>query len=123
MQSICEVDQQSGEVHFVSGKVPMSILIGKGWQSHVKGGKPSGAYLSKGFTKYAFQVRSYAVIFYIQTWNILWIYRGSSILKILLYSSANHAGATLKRLIAMIYATNSGFLGRRNTSLTLFTSV
>ena len=66
MQSICEVDQQSGEVHFVSGKVSMSILIRKGWQSHVKGGKPSGAYLSKGFTKYAFQVRSYAVICHVQ---------------------------------------------------------
>jgi hypothetical protein len=60
MQTICEVDQQSGELHFIGNKVPMSILIGKGWQSHVKGGKPSGAYLSKGFTKYAFRVRFYA---------------------------------------------------------------
>jgi len=62
MQTICKVDQQSGEVHFISGKVPMSILIGKGWQSHIKGGKPIDVYLSKGFTKFAFQVRSYAVI-------------------------------------------------------------
>ena len=52
IQTICEVDQQSGELHFIGKKEPMSILIGKGWQSLVKGGKPSGAYLSKGFTKY-----------------------------------------------------------------------
>ena len=58
IQTICEVDQQSGELHFISSKDPMSILIGKGWQSHIKGGKPSGTYLSKGFTKFAFRVRS-----------------------------------------------------------------
>ena len=72
IQIICEVDQQSGELHFIGSKDPMSILIGKGWQSLVKGGKPSGAYLSKGFTKYAFRVRSYTIICY-KKLDILWI--------------------------------------------------
>lgn len=56
IQTICEVDQLSGELHFIGSTEPRSVLIGKGWQSQVKGGKSSGAYLSKGFTKYAFRV-------------------------------------------------------------------
>ena len=43
IQTICKVDRQSGELHFIGSKETMSVLIGKGWQSHVKGGKPSGA--------------------------------------------------------------------------------
>ena len=56
IQTICEVDSESGECRFIKGSLPITILIGQGWQKHIKGGKAQGAYISKGFTKFAFRV-------------------------------------------------------------------
>ena len=54
-QTTCETNE-SGTPCFVQSGDIKTILIGQGWYSHVKGGKPAGAYLSKGFTKFAFRV-------------------------------------------------------------------
>ncbi|KAH9991685.1 hypothetical protein BJV77DRAFT_513913 [Russula vinacea] len=56
LQTKCETNA-SGVACFVQSGDAKTILIGQNWQSHVKGGKPAGAYLSKGFTKYAFRGR------------------------------------------------------------------
>jgi hypothetical protein len=61
MQTTCETNA-SGVAFFVESGDTKTILIGQNWQSHVKGGKPAGAYLSKGFTKYAFRVSSFSAI-------------------------------------------------------------
>ena len=51
----CDVDQ-TGVVCLIQADTAETILIGEDWQSHIKVAKPSGAYLSKGFMKYAFKV-------------------------------------------------------------------
>ena len=51
----CDVSM-SGAPCFIRSNTSKTILIGQDWQSHVKGGKRVGAYLSKGFTKVAFKV-------------------------------------------------------------------
>ncbi|KAF9461876.1 hypothetical protein BDZ94DRAFT_1310227 [Collybia nuda] len=54
-QTLCNVDPISGVVSLVQSNSIKSILVGQGWQSHIKEGKPAGAYISKGFSKYAFK--------------------------------------------------------------------
>jgi hypothetical protein len=51
----CDVDQ-TGVVCLIQADTPEMILICQDWQSHIKAGKPNGAYLSKGFMEYAFKV-------------------------------------------------------------------
>jgi len=55
LSTMCEVNS-FGVPCFIKTDTAKTILIGQNWQSHVKSGKRMGAYLSKGFTKVAFQV-------------------------------------------------------------------
>jgi len=54
-QTVCEVDA-CGTIRLIKSDDSKTILIGQGWQAHAKGSKPAGAYISKGFTKFAFKV-------------------------------------------------------------------
>ena len=53
---MCDVDAKTGTASLVQTDTIHTILIGQGWQTHIKAGKPAGAYISKGFTKFAFKV-------------------------------------------------------------------
>lgn len=52
----CDVDPKTGTTSLIQSDTVHTILIGQGWQNHIKAGKPAGAYISKGFTKFAFKV-------------------------------------------------------------------
>ena len=66
-RTTCDIDAKTGTVSLIQSDTVHTMLIGKGWQTHTKEGKPAGAYISKGYTKFAFKVstRSYAVYFLI----------------------------------------------------------
>jgi hypothetical protein len=49
----------SGDVTAVQHPNLETVLIGNNWQQHVKNGKPAGAYIGKGYSKYAFRVCFY----------------------------------------------------------------
>ena len=53
-QITCEVNA-SGTASLIVGDIK-TVLIGRNWQSQMTSGKPAGAYLSKGMTKYVFRV-------------------------------------------------------------------
>ena len=55
-QTVCDIDAETGTASLIQTNTIHAILIGKGWQTHIEGGKPAGAYISKGFTKFAFKV-------------------------------------------------------------------
>ncbi|KAF9456117.1 kinase-like domain-containing protein [Collybia nuda] len=52
--AICNVDS-FGIASFIENNTTHTVLIGKNWQAHVKSGKPTGSYISKGFSKHAFK--------------------------------------------------------------------
>jgi hypothetical protein len=53
---MCDVDPNMGTTSLIQSDTVHTILIGQGWQMHIKAGKPAYAYISKGFTKFAFKV-------------------------------------------------------------------
>jgi hypothetical protein len=57
--TICDVDMETGTTSFIQTDTIHTILIGKGWKTHIKEGKPAGAYISKGYTKFAFKVSTH----------------------------------------------------------------
>ena len=55
-RTMCDIDAKTGTVSLIQSDSVHTMLIGKGWQTHIKEGKPAGAYISKGYTKFAFKV-------------------------------------------------------------------
>jgi hypothetical protein len=55
-RTICDIDAKTGTVSLIQSDSVHTMLVGKGWQTHIKEGKPAGAYISKGCTKFAFKV-------------------------------------------------------------------
>ncbi|KAG2347555.1 hypothetical protein BDR05DRAFT_876600, partial [Suillus weaverae] len=55
-QAVCSVSE-SGELKMDYSEEPEDIMVVKGWQSHIKAGKPHQGYLGQGLTKFVFQGR------------------------------------------------------------------
>lgn len=55
-RTICDIDANTGTVSLIQSDSVHIMLIGKGWQTHIKAGQPAGAYISKGSTKFAIKV-------------------------------------------------------------------
>jgi len=51
----CSVDD-FGEPKMVYSKEEEEIMVAKGWQAHIKAGKPYQGYLGQGLTKFVFRV-------------------------------------------------------------------
>ena len=49
--------EENGTVYPVQKDVVETIEIARGWQKHRKGGKPMEGYISKGLSKFVFQVK------------------------------------------------------------------
>jgi hypothetical protein len=49
--------EEDGTIYPVRKTVAETIDIVRGWQKHKTGGKPMEGYISKGFSKYVFQVK------------------------------------------------------------------
>lgn len=58
-RTICDIDAKTGTVSLIQSDSIHTMLIGKGWQTHIKAGQPAGAYISKGLTKFAFKVSAF----------------------------------------------------------------
>jgi hypothetical protein len=56
---MCIVDVKMGTASLIQTDTIHTILIGQVWQTHIKAGKPAGAYISKGFTKFAFKISTH----------------------------------------------------------------
>jgi hypothetical protein len=54
-RTFCTVDER-GEITLVEKSDSETILIAQGWMKFINGTTPSGGYLSKGYSKYAFRV-------------------------------------------------------------------
>jgi len=54
---VCSANKY-GESEKVYIEEEEDIMVAKGWQAHVKAGKPYQGYLGQGFTKYVFCVSS-----------------------------------------------------------------
>jgi hypothetical protein len=60
-KTFCTVNAE-GEILLVEKAEPESILVVKGWQKFKHASVPTEGYLSKGFSKYAFQVCRLALL-------------------------------------------------------------
>jgi hypothetical protein len=63
-RAVCSVSE-SGELKMDYSEEPEDIMVVKGWQSHIKAGKPHQGYLGQGLTKFVFRV-SYTSFEYLQ---------------------------------------------------------
>ncbi|KAG2033286.1 hypothetical protein BDR03DRAFT_985126 [Suillus americanus] len=54
-RAVCPVSK-SGELKMDYSEEPEDIMVIKGWQSHIKAGKPHQGYLGQGLTKFVFQI-------------------------------------------------------------------
>ncbi|KAG2036680.1 hypothetical protein BDR03DRAFT_1011428 [Suillus americanus] len=52
-RAVCSVSE-SGELKMDYSEEPEDIMVVKGWQSHIKAGKPHQGYLGQGLTKFVF---------------------------------------------------------------------
>ena len=69
-QTFCTVDLH-GEIMLIEKSEPETILVVKGWQKFVQASVPTEGYLSKGYSKYAFQVHFLSILTYSMILSLL----------------------------------------------------